>query len=222
MSRVLNIIVEGPTEREFVTNCMYPYFLENHVSNVRPIGIETSPGHKGGDVRYHTRFKPNVQTVLRGKEDLLVTSFIDYYRLRSDFPRYEESKSIGEVQRRVDFLETACYEDIGDPRFIPYIQLHEFEALLFTKADGFRDFTETPVSNVAEIGRIIEAYPNPELINDTPANAPSERLKRLIIPKYQKPFHGPYIAMVNGFDAIMQKCPRFNRWVTTLIQRMNA
>ncbi len=52
MSRVLNIIVEGPTEREFVNNCMYPYFFEHNVSKVRPIGIETSPGHKGGDVRY--------------------------------------------------------------------------------------------------------------------------------------------------------------------------
>lgn len=222
MSRVLNIIVEGPTEREFVTNCMYPYFLANQVSNVRPIGIETSPGHKGGDVRYQARFKPNVLTILRGKEDLLVTSFIDFYRLRKDFPKYEEAQRIADVQRRVDFLENACSEDVGDERFIPYIQLHEFEALLFTRADGFRNFTEIPAANRAEIESIIEAYPNPELINDTPSNAPSKRLERLIGPAYQKPFHGPYIAMENGFDTIMQKCPRFNRWVTTLIQRMNA
>jgi hypothetical protein len=87
MSRVLNIIVEGPTEREFVTNCMYPYFFEHNVTNIRPIGIETSPGYKGGDVRYQARFKPNVLTVLRGKENLLVTSLIDFYRLRSDFPK---------------------------------------------------------------------------------------------------------------------------------------
>jgi hypothetical protein len=222
MSRVLNIIVEGPTEREFVNNCMYPYFFEHNVSNVRPIGIETSPGHKGGDVRYQARFKPNVLTILRGKEDLLVTSFIDFYRLRADFPRYDEAQRIADVQRRVEFLEQSCYEDIGDERFIPYIQLHDFEALLFTKADGFQDFRGISAFNSAEIGRIIEAYPNPELINDTPGNAPSKRLERLIGPTYQKPFHGPYIAMINGFDAIMDKCPRFNRWVTTLIQRMNA
>jgi hypothetical protein len=222
MSRVLNIIVEGPTEREFVTNCMYPYFLAHQVSNVRPIGIETSPGHKGGDVRYQARFKPNVLTILRGKEDLLVTSFIDFYRLRSDFPKYDEAQRIADVQQRIDFLEQACYDDIGDPRFIPYIQLHEFEALLFTRPDGFRDFTGISPGNKAEIASILNAYPNPELINDTPQNAPSKRLERLIGPAYQKPFHGPYIAMANGFDAIMQKCPRFNRWVTTLIQRMNA
>ena len=31
-------------------------------------------------------------------------------------------------------MEQALAEDIGDPRFIPYIQLHEFEAVLFADA----------------------------------------------------------------------------------------
>ena len=52
MSKVLNIIVEGPTETEFVKQCMQPYFAERHIFDIRPIGIETSPGFKGGDVRY--------------------------------------------------------------------------------------------------------------------------------------------------------------------------
>jgi|LSQX01.2.fsa_nt_gb hypothetical protein len=74
MSRVLNILVEGSTEKEFVSNLIYPYLYDNGISNVRTITIETSPGFKGGDVRYKARYKPNIQKILKGEEDMRVTS----------------------------------------------------------------------------------------------------------------------------------------------------
>lgn len=219
MNKVLNIIVEGPTELEFVRECMMPYFADRNIFNVRPISIETRPGHKGGDVRYEGRFKPLVQTILRGKENLIVTSLIDYYKLDSDFPKYSEAKNISDVNQRVSFIEQACFENINDSRFLPYIQLHEFEALLFTKWDGFADFTITE-GNKKKIKEIIRDFPNPELINDRPELAPSKRLINLITPRYEKPFHGNYIALENGFEAILDKCPRFNNWVKNLITVM--
>jgi hypothetical protein len=221
MSKVLNIIVEGPTERDFVTQCMMPYFADRNIFNIRPIGIETSPGYKGGDVRFEGRFKPLVETILRGKEDMLVTSLIDFYRLRSDFPKFDDAKKIADVHQRVAFIEQACYENINDKRFFPYIQLHEFEALLFTKWDGFEDLGIT-AGNKKKIQKIISEFPNPELINDRPEYAPSKRLEQLITPKYIKPFHGNYIALTNGFDAIMAKCPRFNNWVKSILTQMKS
>ena len=221
MNKVLNIIVEGPTEREFVTQCMKPYFEDRNIFNVRPIGIETKPGYKGGDVRYEARFKPHIKRTLQGKEDMIVTSLIDFYKLRADFPKYSEAQKIVDKAQQVAFLEQACADDIDDSRFVPYIQLHEFEALLFTKWAGFADFP-IPEANKRAIQKIIAEFPNPELINDRPQFAPSERLKSLIIPKYEKPFHGNYIALENGFDAILEKCPRFKNWVDTLVARMTA
>lgn len=53
MSKVLNILVEGPTEKEFVANLIYPHLLNAGISNVRTITIETSPGFKGGDETVH-------------------------------------------------------------------------------------------------------------------------------------------------------------------------
>ncbi|PKV75897.1 DUF4276 family protein [Pontibacter ramchanderi] len=217
--RVLNIIVEGPTEREFVNGCIAPFFHEHGLYNIRTIGIETSPGHKGGDVRY-ARFEPNVRTLLRGKEDMIVTSLIDFYELRSDFPKYQNSLAFKDVQQRVEFLENACYEDIGDERFVPYIQLHEFEGLLFTKMDGFK-FLDIPSTNRKLLQNIINDHPNPETINNGPQTAPSKRLLHLI-PNYQKTFHGPFIALENGFDSIMEKCPRFYSWINKLLERMKA
>jgi hypothetical protein len=219
MSKILNIIVEGPTERDFVTQCMVPYFAERNIFNIRPIGIETSPGHKGGDVRYEGRFKPHVQRILRGKENMVVTSLIDFYKLRADFPKFAEAQNLSDKNEQVALIEQGCFEDINDSRFLPYIQLHEFEALLFTKWDGFADL---PINekNKKKIQDIIREFPNPELINDRPNLSPSNRLKPLILPKYEKPFHGNYIALTNGFDSIMDKCPRFNAWINQLIERM--
>jgi hypothetical protein len=220
MTRVLNILVEGPTEREFVTNLIYPFFFDIGISNIRTITIETSPGFKGGDVRYLARYKANIQRILRGQEDLLVTSLIDYYRLRDDFPNYEESKLIRSPQERVELIEKGCSQDIRDARFIPYIQLHEFEGLLFSAPDGFNElFPELSAQNRRELLGIIEEFPNPELINDRPQFSPSKRLERLI-PNYQKPLYGGMIALEIGFEKIMEKCPRFRGWIETMIHRM--
>lgn len=220
MSRVLNILVEGATEKEFVSNLIYPYLLENNISNVRTITIETSPGFKGGDVRYNARYKPNIQKILRGQEDLLATSLIDYYRLRNDFPNYAESCQLPTPQQRVELIEQGCAQDINDQRFIPYIQLHEFEGLLFSAPNGFNElFPDLPRANKRELLEIVGQYPNPELINDRPEFAPSKRLERLI-PNYRKPLFGGMIALENGFNVIIEKCPRFRNWIETLINRM--
>jgi hypothetical protein len=220
MSRVLNILVEGQTEKEFVSNLIYPYLLSHGISNVRTITIETSPGFKGGDVRYQARYKPNILQILRGQEDLIVTSFIDFYRLRNDFPYYEESKKLGTVEQKVALIEQGCYEDIRDKRYLPYIQLHEFEGLLFSAPNGFNElFPDLPKANKKELIETIQQFPNPELINDRPMFAPSKRLQRLI-PEYQKPLYGNMIALENGFHTILARCPRFRNWIETLIARM--
>lgn len=220
MSKVLNILVEGQTELEFVNNLIYPYLYNHGIHVVRPITIETSPGFKGGDVRYVKRYKPNIQKILRGKEDLIVTSLIDYYKLRNDFPNFTESRAKFTPQERVSLIEKGCYDDINDVRFIPYIQLHEFEGLLFSAVDGFELFPNLPVRNLRELVATVEEFPNPEIINDRPTHAPSKRLERLI-PDYYKRLWGNMIALENGFNVIIEKCPRFREWIETLIIRCN-
>ena len=222
MSRALNILVEGQTEKEFVTNLIYPYLLTVGISKVRTITIETSPGFKGGDVRYQARYKKNISKILRGQEDLIVTSLIDYYRLRNDFPNYAESRLLATPQQKVELIEQGCSADINDARFIPYIQLHEFEGLLFSAPNGFKElFPDLSSASRQELIDTVAEFPNPEMINDRPTHAPSKRLERLI-PTYEKPLYGGMIALENGFNAIMEKCPRFRIWIETLIARMQA
>ena len=218
MMRGLYIIVEGQTEEVFVNSSLRPYFTSKGIYDIRAIKIQTSPGHKGGDLIYD-RYKANIALLLKQETDILLTSLIDFYKLKSDFPGFVEAKEIADVNERVVFIEKAISEDINHTRLIPYIQLHEFEGLLFAAKNGFEYLPGISNRNLTALNKIVDDYANPELINDGAETHPAKRLSNLI-PSYKKTIHGPIIALENGFDRIMDKCPRFKNWIDTLIERM--
>lgn len=112
-------------------------------------------------------------------------------------------------------MEQCIKEDIEDARFIPYIQLHEFEALLFASNKGFETFfTEKQKEKTLQI---INSYDNPEDINTTPEGAPSKRIIT-IKDDYDKVLEGNLIALEVGFAKIIEKCPRFKAWIERLIE----
>jgi hypothetical protein len=217
--RRLYILAEGPTEEAFINEVLSQHFYDNGIMDVRAILMETSPGNKGGDVSYQ-RFKVNAENLLKRESQIIVSSFIDFFRLKTDFPKYYEGLKILDKVQRVEFLEQAIYQDINNYRFIPYIQLHEFEGLLFSDDRGFEYIPDIPLKNRAELLAAVHEQENPELLNDGAETAPSKRLKKLI-PGYRKTLHGPIIADEVSLAIIMQKCFRFNSWIQLLKQRMH-
>lgn len=215
--RGIYIVVEGQTEEEFVNTSLRPYFYRYKIFDVRAILLSTSLGHKGGDLNFD-RYRYNVNNLLKREEDVIITSFIDFFRLKSDFPKYKESLLIANKQNRAEFLEVAISSEIDNPRFIPYIQLHEFEALLFSDTKGIEYIPTLSQKQRQDFVAIIEAFPNPEMINDGGLTAPSRRLIQLF-PTYKKTLFGPLIAEEIGLEIILQKCPRFNDWINTLITK---
>lgn len=209
------IIVEGQTEEEFVNSSLSNYLNAFDINVVVPILMETSPGHFGGSVTY-SRYKSNIIPLLKYGDHIVVTSIIDFYQLYSSFPKYNESLAIPDKVERVKFLEDSISIDINNPRFIPYIQLHEFEGLLFSDIKGFDYIPNIPKANYELIKQTIDQYPNPELINDSAATCPSARLISLI-PFYKKTFHGPIIAIENGMQSVLDRCPRFKTWIDQII-----
>ena len=109
-------------------------------------------------------------------------------------------------------------EDFPDERFIPYIQKHEFEAVLFSSNIGFERYFEEIAK---ETQKIIDQYPNPEDINDQPHTAPSKRLLSLN-PSYNKVNDGNIIALEIGIETMLEKCPRFKNWIETIIEKVNS
>lgn len=101
-------------------------------------------------------------------------------------------------------------------RFIPYIQLNEFEGLLFCNINVFDiGFEKNEFLDYNYLVQTINEYQNPELINDSNITDPSKRLLK-IIKNYSKVTHGCLIAQEIGINMIRSKCPRFNKWIENL------
>lgn len=220
MIRAIYIICEGQSEEEFVNGILKPYFNSHKIYDVRPILMSTSRGHKGGDIKYD-RLKFNIDKLLNRETDILVTTFIDFFRLKNDFPKFEEAQTIQNKIERVGFLEEALSHAINNHRFIPYIQLHEFEGLLFASKDGFEFLPDLKPTNLKSLLSAVNEKENPEELNDGELTAPSKRLEQLI-PGFDKnkPFYGGLIAEVNTINAVLDRCLRFKTWVETLIVKV--
>lgn len=222
MMRAIYIICEGQSEEEFVNKILRPYFNSHQIYDVRPILMSTSKGHKGGDVKFD-RLKHNIDKLLQCERDILVTSFIDFFRLKNDFPHFAIAQQKQNKFERVAFLEHALGDAINNSRFVPYIQLHEFEGLLFAAKDGFEFLPDIQQTNLHKLLLAVDEKENPEELNDGPLTAPSKRLEQLI-PGFDenKPFYGGIIAEINTIYAVLARCTRFNNWVETLIEKVKG
>lgn len=106
-----------------------------------------------------------------------------------------------------------------DPRFVrPYVQMHEFEGLLFSAVehfacvlDGWNDQVHKKLTGIrAQFG-------SPEDINNDRETAPSKRILAAFAPgTYSKTEHGPLIAEAIGLDEIRNQCPQFDEWMCWL------
>ena len=154
------------------------------------------------------------------------SALVDYFRVDSKWPGREKVRhkiqngaTLTAIQK-AKVLETATRNEIvrsfpgcgSENRFIPYIEMHEFEALLFSDADILAEKTEIEVSQIL---KIIEGFDNPEEINDNPAKAPSKRLGALAS-GYRKVAMGKTVSEAIGIHAIRRQCPHFNNWLTKL------
>lgn len=217
MKQIL-ILVEGQTEEEFIKQVLNPY-LNNYGKHLNPTIINTKivkggKNFKGGLDNYGQVKRDLVKLVK--SNTLTVTTFIDFYALPSDFSGYSDDVKVKNSLERVLYLEQKLYEDIGQTNFVPYIQLHEFEALLFISMQGFNYCFGNDMIKIRDFEQILSQFPNPEDINDNPLTAPSKRILK-IIPNYQKPFQGGMIALENGIEGILKKCPHFATWVEKLL-----
>lgn len=212
----LVIIVEGDSEKEFVEKTLRPFFATKGVYYISCYKIRKT----NGGLKNYENLKTDLVSAIN-ETNVLVTTLIDYYALPKDFPGYNQSLQIADKDQRLSYLEKSILLDISKggylPQLYPYIQLHEFEAFLFSDLKGFElNFSEDE-ANLKAISGIIDSYPNPEDINNSPTTAPSKRLKELI-PSYNKVVYGNIVIESNGIESIIKCCPRFKKWILTLVE----
>jgi hypothetical protein len=175
--------------------------------------------HRGGGRKYIPMKNDILRFLAQEKGgDVFFTTMIDLYAIPAEFPGLAEAEKLRQMpDKRVDALEQTFATDIGDIRFVPYIQLHEYEAYLFSDPTWFAYFYDHHEKQIAALKAIADAHATPELIDDGAQSAPS---KRIIgeLPDYEdaKTAVGPQVAELIGLELIRKKCPHFAAWLSRL------
>ncbi len=199
MTRVA-ILVEGKTEEEFVREILAP--------ELQPAGVYPYPILLNGNVTVG-RLASYMSNLILSFD--FVTSLVDFYGFRdkgSDAPEDLETRAreaaIVKINRPMDAS-----------RIFPYVQRHEFEALLFSDASAFSILPRAANAAVDALLSIRSRFNTPEDIDDSPDSAPSKRIKALI-PRYGKVTDGALVAEEIGLEKIRAECPGFAAWMTRL------
>jgi hypothetical protein len=175
--------------------------------------------HRGGGHNYAPMKNDIIRFLKQEKfSDVFFTTMIDLYAIHPDFPGLAEAEFVRHnPSERVESLEQRFAENIDDQRFIPYIQLHEYEAYLFSDPTCFEYLSAGSKREIEALQAIANQHQTPELINDGLQTAPSKRIEAQF-PDYGKvkSTFGPQLAEKIGLQVIRSTCPHFNEWLSKL------
>jgi hypothetical protein len=223
----LIMVVEGDTEEAYANQVLKPFLAQRSVY-VKASRV-TTKGRRGGHLaqgggRSYAHWQNDLTTWMKQDQghDVWFTTMLDLYGLAGfvdAFPGYEAAQEHRDPYKRVEVLEEAWKADIGHWRFIPYLQLHEFEALILAdpqKLDWFF-IEEEDQEEIAALVEMVAKEGPPETINDRPEHAPSKRIiQRLPVYDDEKPRAGPLVADKIGLSVLRGKCPHFGEWLSKL------
>lgn len=227
----VNFIVEGPTEEFFVRDILKePLALRGiyvkarsvevfrrHIKGSKYIKQGKQLKIRRGGLLDFNKAKNDINRWISEDKDAYLTTMFDLYALPENFPNYDDAKRHTNPYKRIEVLEEAFKAEIDNSRFIPYIQLHEFEGLLFSDVRAM-DEVLSPFHSGSKLSKLISirnSFNSPEEINDGEENSPSKRLLSLYR-SYEKPTDGSRIAQRTGLEVIRRECRHFNDWLIRL------
>ena len=221
MTRII-VLVEGVTEETFVNEVLAGELYRFSYTSVgaRMIGKARSRARRGGIIPW-TTMRETIANLLKEDTGRFVTTMVDYYGLPQDWPGRAESSS-QTLPKKAYTVESALSADIEKVmgtsfypnRFVPYVMMHEFEAMLFSDCERFSRGIERP-ELAGSFQAIRDEFASPEEIDDSPNTAPSKRIQELAV-DYQKPVDGFIAVQEIGLDVIRSECAHFREWLETL------
>lgn len=210
-------LVEGQTELKFVKEVLAPHLKRRGV--FMSAFLLEKPGQAGGDVKF-ARAQRDITSRLKQGSKAFVTLMVDFYKIKRDWPGFDEAKKQATHRKKAEVMNAATLKVISEmlpdlwveKRFIPYLSMHELEALYFSD----------PPTLAAKLGAKVEAIEavlkergEPENINDSEQTAPSKRLEGFST-RYKKTTTGIAIAQEIGIQKMRDACPIFNAWLKRL------
>lgn len=202
--------------REVLAPELWDYSIFADVHRITT-GRKGDRAFRGGFLHYsHLRKDLDLWMRQDTAPDSWFSTIIDLHAMPSDFPGRQRAFQMPDPIERVEFLETEFGSDLQHPRFIPYIQVHEFEALLFADPSRILEVFPARTSEVASLQAACDSAPSPEHIDDGQHTAPSKRI-RAVIPEYDKAAHGPVIAKLIGLREMRERCQHFRGWLERIM-----
>ena len=144
----LLILVEGETEETFVNEVLGPYLFSRGFSRVdaKIMGNARLRSKRGG-VRGWPEVRSEILRHLRSDDHIYVTTLVDYYGMPGDQRRAQswpgrQEAAVLPFWEKGNHVESALVVEIDRElrdtrRFIPFVVMHEFEAVLFSDCEKF-------------------------------------------------------------------------------------
>ena len=215
MNRV-RVLVEGQTEQAFIRDILKPYF------DLRRIYLHAVMLRRQGGITRYAKAKDVIVSSLKEDAALICTTMVDFYGMPADWPGRNPANHCQSYAEKAEIVEDSILEDIAGSlgnsfnthRLMPYVQMHEFEALLFS----------SPVKLAESLGdkklsstflTIRNKFSNPEEIDDHYDTCPSRRIEG-VFEGFKKTINGITAASRIGLEKMRQECPHFNEWIAKL------
>ena len=224
----LKLLVEGQTEHEFVKLLLLPHFYSLNLQIETVILVtstsRTTGGQLRGGVSKYEKIRGNLNPLLHECRvpDVWASTFFDLYALPDDFPGKRDAPT-NNAYTRIKHIEDAFSQDWqthpNGRCLLPYIQLHEIEALLLCDVAKFdSEFIETDeATGIRKLKDEVSPFASPEEINEGPNTSPSKRIIRHLPDyDYRKRSAAANIADKIGLSKMRDACPHFHEWITRL------
>jgi hypothetical protein len=218
VTRRLWIYAEGQTEELFINRILRNHLALHGVKVERPILAATTREatcQRGGFVNWDA-IQFDLRRIFGSDPDpeARFTTLLDVYAMPTTVPGFQQVPGPGRSAAWVDQMEVAWKAYFAEPRFIPYLQRHEFETLVLADRAALASIFPSHAAGIASLVGSLAGFACAEDINDGPSTHPSARLETTI-PGYcfRKPDNALFVLQEADLSTVRRACPRFNVWL---------
>lgn len=220
----LYLTVEGQTEAAFAMSVLRPHLASCSVFLHPPrfTGLHSRRRGRiprGGLLNTFQHAMADMHAWLKEDRsaDARFSTMIDLHHLPRDFPGYAEGMAMPTGWDQAAALEESLTMAMGDARFLPYLQVHEFEALVLCDPGRIGTLYEVREAELEALCRECGDFASPEQIDHGQQSHPKYRIQRHV-PAYDENVAGPLLAESIGLPTLRAECRHFGQWLTQLEQ----
>ena len=216
-------VTDGKSEQAFAQQVVAVHLAAQGV--FLEAALVGKPGRKGGGRSWASvrRDLVNFLKMSRYGRPVHVTTMFDYYGMPPGWPGRKKAASLPLVHKATT-IKKAMAEDIrrcmgaefDASRFVPYVQMHELEALILADPSRLADEFPERRAEAEALGQSI-GNADPESVDDGQTTAPSKRIIAQI-PEYKrrKATAAANVLKLIGLQSLRVKCAHFDDWISSL------